>query len=125
MLSIWADALECVVRTETLRIYLNDLDGHLTSFVDKLNMLGPTLNDRLADLECRSCRENVRIHGIYENGKMANPLPYLPVAIPKCIVELGSVEIMHAHRMGSTREDANRKPISHTLSEVAEIYQQR
>uniref|UniRef100_A0A3Q3ACD4 L1 transposable element RRM domain-containing protein n=1 Tax=Kryptolebias marmoratus TaxID=37003 RepID=A0A3Q3ACD4_KRYMA len=67
--------------------------------------------DKVADLEDRSRRDNLRILGIPENPETANPLVYLLDAIPKWFPEMGSIEIMRAHRVGPAKEDANHKPI--------------
>lgn len=100
---------------ETSKSRLTEVDSRLTASVDKLTVLCVTLENKVADLEDRSRRDNVRIHGVPENPETANPLAYLSDTIPKWFPELGSVEIMRAHRVGPTREDANRKPVPRTL----------
>uniref|UniRef100_A0A3Q2ZSZ5 L1 transposable element RRM domain-containing protein n=1 Tax=Kryptolebias marmoratus TaxID=37003 RepID=A0A3Q2ZSZ5_KRYMA len=111
MLTTRADTSACMERMETTQNRMTELDGRLSTMADKLTTHCATLEDKVADLEDRSRRDNLRILGIPENPETANPLVYLLDAIPKWFPEMGSIEIMRAHRVGPAKEDANHKPI--------------
>lgn len=113
--SIRADTSTCMEQIETSNNHLAEVDSRLSTSVDKLTALCTKLENKIADLEDRSRRDNIRIKGIPENRETSNPLSYLSNAIPKWFPELGSVEIMRAHRVGPEREDSNQKPISRTI----------
>lgn len=115
MLAIRADISKCMEGMETSKTRLTEVDGRLNASADRLTGRCATLENKVAELEDRLRRDNLRIHGIPENSITANPFTYLSDAIPKWFPELGSVEIMSAHRVGPTRGDANRKPVPRTL----------
>lgn len=115
MLTMRADSARCMECVETNETQLSAVDSRLSAKVSKLTALCTSLEDKLTDMEDRSRRDNVRVHGIPESTETSNPLAYLSSAIPKWFPELGSVEIMRAHRVGAEKLDANGKPTSRTL----------
>ena len=115
MLTMQADTTWCMECVETNETHLSAVDSRLSAKVSKLTALCTSLEDELTKMEDRSRRDNVRVHGIPESTETSNLLAYLSSAIPKWFPELGSVEIMHAHRVGAEKLDANAKPTSRTL----------
>lgn len=115
MSSIRADTSTCMEQIETNNNHLAEVDSRLSTSVEELMALCTKMENKIADLEDRSRRDNIRIHGIPENQETANPLSYLSNAIPKWFPGLGSVEIMRAHRVGAEKEDTNHKPIPRTI----------
>lgn len=111
MLTIRADTSKCMGDMETSKSCLTEVDSRLTASVDKLTVLCATLENKVADFEDRSRRDNVRMHGVPENPETTNPLASLSDTIPTWFPELGSVEIMCAHRQGRMPTES----LSHVL----------
>lgn len=61
-------------------------------------------------MEDRSHRDDLRVHGVPENAETMHALAFLSDAIPLWFPNLGSVEIMRAHRVGAPKEDTNGRP---------------
>lgn len=115
MVAMRADTSKCMEVMETSENRLGEVDSRLSASVSKLTALCASLEDKVTDMEDRSRRDNIRVHGIPENSDTSNPLTYLSAAIPKWFPKLGSVEIMRAHRVGAAKADSNGKPFPRTL----------
>lgn len=66
-------------------------------------------------MEDRSHRDDLRVHGVPENAETMHALAFLSDAIPLWFPNLGSVEIMRAHRVGAPKEDTNGRPVPCTI----------
>ncbi|KAJ1122291.1 hypothetical protein NDU88_000786 [Pleurodeles waltl] len=70
------------------------------------------LRSKLADLEDRSCRNNVRLLGFPEGVEGADIFSYLRDILPKLtdITFDPPLEFQRAHRLGPRRQDGNGRP---------------
>lgn len=115
MVTMRTDTSKCMEYIEASEKRLTEVDNHLSASLSRLKAMCANLEDKVIDMEDRSRRDNIRVHGIPENTETLNLLSYLSSAIPKWFPELGSVEIMRAHRVGAAKENANGKTIPCTL----------
>lgn len=119
-----ADVSKCMDGIEKGENSRTEADNRLSALVNKPTAQQTRMEDKISDLEDRSRRDNVRLHGEPENPEMINALAYLSDAIPRWFPELGPVEIMRAHRMGAPRTDMTDLSLC-TYFQVAAIHQQR
>lgn len=115
MVTMQADISKCVDYMEKDENRVMEVDSRLSSSVSKLAEKHAQLEDKIADMEDRSRRDNVRVHGVPENPETLNVLAFLSDAMPRWFPNLGSVEIMRAHRVGAPKEDANGRPVPRTI----------
>ena len=115
MVAMQAEISKCVDYMEKDENRVAEVDSRLSSSVSKLAEKHAQLEDKIADMEDRSRRDNVRVQGVPENAETLNVLAFLTDAIPRWFPNLGSVEIMRAHRLGAPKEDANGRPVSRTI----------
>lgn len=60
---------------------LAEVDGRLTTLVNKVAANHAKLEDKIANMEDRSRRDNIRVHGVPENAETSHVLAYLSDAI--------------------------------------------
>lgn len=113
--SIRTDISTCMEQIKASDSRVEEVDSRFSTSMDKLTAFCTKLENKIADLEDRSRRDNIRIHGVPENRETVNLLSFLSGSIPKWFPQLGSVEIMRAHRVGPERENANNKPLPRTV----------
>ncbi len=93
---IKADLACCTKDVKKLRTDCNDLCKRMDKVEKNTadNMTKLTDNEaKLADLEDRSWKDNVRIMGIPEGTEGANASQYIPINLPKWFPSLGNKEI--------------------------------
>lgn len=115
MIAMQADISKCMDCIEKGENRWTEVDSQLSASANRLAIYHAPLEDKMADMEDRSRRDNIRVHGVPENAETSHALAYLSDAIPWRFPGLGSVEIMRAHRIGASKEDANGKPIPRSL----------
>lgn len=108
MVVMKADISKCVD-------YIEESENRSAEWDSRLAVCRARLEDKIADMEDRSRRDNIRVHGVPENAETSHALAYLSDAIPQWFPALGQVEIMRAHRVGAPKEDANGKPFSRSF----------
>lgn len=114
MVAMQADISKCMNYIEKDESRVVEVDRRL-SLVKKLAEKYAQLEDKIADMEDRSRRDNLRVHGVPENAETLNVLAFLSDVIPRWFPNLGSVEIMRAHRVGAPKEDTNGRPVPRTI----------
>ncbi len=111
MVTMRTDISECKDRMEKDGNRLAEVDSRLSASVKKFTAQHGRLEEKIADMEDRSRRDNIRVHGVPETAETLHLLSYMSDAISRWFPDLGSVEIMRAHRLGTPKRDANGKPI--------------
>ncbi len=115
MVAMQADISKCMDYMEKDENRAAEVESRLSSSVSKLAAKHVQLEDKIADMEDRSRRDNLRVHRVPENAETLHVLAFLSNAIPQWFPNPGSVEIMRAHSVGAPKEDTNGLPVPRTI----------
>lgn len=111
MVTMRTDILECKDCMEKDGKRLAEVDSRLSASVKKFSAQHDRLEEKIADMEDRSRRDNIRVHGVPETAETSHLLNYMSDAFSRWFPDLGFVEIMRAHRLGAPKRDVNGKSI--------------
>lgn len=118
MIAMQADNSKCMDYMEKDENCIVEVDKQLSSSVSKLAAKHVQLENKIADMEDRSRRDNLCVHGVPENEETLNVLALLLGVIPRWFPNLASVEIMRAHR--APKDDTNGRPVHRTILAFSE-----
>lgn len=79
MVAMQADISKCMDYMEKDENRMAEVDKRLSSSVSKLAAKHVQLEDKIADMEDRLRRDNLRVHGVPENAETLNVLAFLSV----------------------------------------------
>lgn len=101
-------------KLRNIELEVNDLEdfaAYSQSAYSKLSKTVQYLQDKVDDLENRSCRNNLRFIGVPESIKSSALTNFCSLVIPQALGFNQPCQVERAHRIGPPRDDPRPRPV--------------